>query len=423
MKRKNGRFGVINFVLSLVFLMASFVVPARAQQIGVKTDTGIKKEGVTVRPDNNSPTGYTATFVYKNSTATKVEFYGQFTFARTGQDYPNTSVTSYTPYQWTKDMFPLTSAVYQEAMTKVKGTDFWTISMPLPSGGYPYSYVVDGTKVADPANMPITNVNGGKQTLSMAYIPFDKQKQVTDYSYVLPKEGAKTGKVSFVKYSTKGLLTTDLQPLGIYLPFGYDANRTEPYKVIYLSHGGGGNESDWFNTGSAANIMDNLIAEKKTEPAIVVTMDNSAFGWNFVNINKNMMENIIPYMESHYNVSKNVKDRAFAGLSMGALTASNLYYAHPTDFGYFGIFSGANAALDLTKNTDALRTPKLFVGAGCYDMAYYNLGFNSDKYTLKFLEMLDANSIPYQFQLANGAHDWFTWPQLFDTFAKNIVWK
>lgn len=407
-----------------LLLIIGLAFPVSAQEIGVNVENGVKKEGVTIRPDNQSPTGFTATFVYKNSTAKSVQFQGNFQFAKANQSYPTENVTTYTPEQWTKDMFPLNSgAPYVKNMKKVEGTEYWTLSLPLPSGGYPYSYVVDGINIPDPANMPITNVNGGEQILSMAYIPFDSKKQSVDYSYVLPKNGAKKGSSFFVEYSTNGLLTEN-QPLGIYLPFGYDPNRTEPYKVIYLSHGGGGNESDWFNTGSATNILDNLIAAKKTEPVIVVTMDNSAFGWNFSNITKNVLENIIPYMESHYHVSDKAEDRAFAGLSMGALTTSNIYYSNPTDFGYFGIWSGAQANVDLsTLNINDLRSPKLFVGAGYYDMAYYDVGFNKDINTLKFLGQLDAYEIPYSSELVNGAHDWFTWPQLFKTFLEDEVWK
>jgi hypothetical protein len=243
-----------------IFLTSMFAFTASAQNIGVQVENGVQKEGVTVKRDPHSPTGYTATFIYKNATANSVQFYGQFQFAKPDVPYPIENVPTFTPEQWTKDMFPLNmNTAYVKEMKKVEGTDFWTISMPLPSGGYPYSYIVDGITMADPSNMPIANPDTGKQNLSMAYIPFDSKKQSFDYSYVLPKKGAKTGNVSFETYSTNGLLTTD-QSLGIYLPHSYNPNRSEPYKVIYLSHGGGGNEADWFNTGSAANILDNLIA-------------------------------------------------------------------------------------------------------------------------------------------------------------------
>ncbi|WP_391560012.1 alpha/beta hydrolase-fold protein [Robertmurraya sp.] len=412
------------FLLIAIFITSVLALPVSAQDIGVNVENGVKKEGVTVNRDNHSPTGYTATFVYKNETANSVQFYGQFQFANPGVDYPIENVPTYSPEEWTKEMFPLNmSTPYVKEMTKVEGTDFWTISMPLPSGGYPYSYIVDGVTIADPSNMPIANQDTGKQNLSMAYVPFDSKKQSFDYSYVLPKKGAKTGSVSFETYSTSGLLTTD-QSLGIYLPHGYDPNRNEPYKVIYLSHGGGGNEADWFNTGSAANILDNLIAQKKTEPVIVVTMNNSVFGWDMAKITKNMMENIIPFMESNYHVSKDSNDRAFAGLSMGALTTTNIYYSNPTNFGYFGIFSGADARVDLSNyNLDDLRKPKLFVAAAWYDMAYHDVGFNSEINTLKFMSVLDANQIPYEFENVNGAHDWFTWPQLLNKFLTDVVWK
>lgn len=77
----------------------------------------------------------------------------------------------------------------------------------------------------------------------------------------------------------------DQRGLAVYLPYGYDADRAEPYKILYLSHGASGdqtgNELRWMNEGAVANIMDNLAAEDKIEPYVVVTMNNQDLGWDF----------------------------------------------------------------------------------------------------------------------------------------------
>lgn len=107
MKTKNRNLKSLYLFLITALLMSVLALPVCAQEIGVKVENGVKKEGVTIRPDQNSPTGFTATFVYKNATAKSVQFYGQFQFAKPNQQYPLTTVTTSTPEQWTKDMFPL----------------------------------------------------------------------------------------------------------------------------------------------------------------------------------------------------------------------------------------------------------------------------------------------------------------------------
>ena len=79
--------------------------------------------------------------------------------------------------------------------------------------------------------------------------------------------------------------------------------------------------------GAVPNIMDNLIADSLTKEAIVVTMDNTYFNWDYDRIINNLFNNILPYIETHYNVSKEVNDRAFCGLSMGSMTTTT--YTRP----------------------------------------------------------------------------------------------
>ena len=135
---------------------------------------------------------------------------------------------------------------------------------------------------------------------SMCRMMLEKQSDSIDFSYMAPREDGQSGEVSYVNY-------TDYQdtqrPLGVYLPYGYDADREEPYKVLYLSHGGGGNETDWFAGGSVDYIFDNLIAEGTVEPTILITMDNGSYEWDFDVIIDNLTNNIIPYVEENYNVS------------------------------------------------------------------------------------------------------------------------
>ena len=97
--------------------------------------------------------------------------------------------------------------------------------------------------------------------------------------------------------------------------------------------------------GAVPNIMDNLIADKEVAEAIVVTMDNTYFSWNYDDIKKNLMDNIIPYIEANYSVSTEAEDRAFCGLSMGGLTTTSIYATLSDQFGYLGIWSATDASM------------------------------------------------------------------------------
>ena len=150
---------------------------------------------------------------------------------------------------------------------------------------------------------------------------------------------ANAGTVQYVEYA--GTLS-EHQDLGIYLPAGYDADREEPYRVIYLTHGMGGNETYWFTQPQASNIMDHIVAEDPGQEAIIVAMDNTLYNWDYYQIGLNVTERIIPYIEAHYNVSTDPQDRAFAGFSMGAMTSTYMAFHYADEFGYFGIFSVTN---------------------------------------------------------------------------------
>ena len=123
------------------------------------------------------------------------------------------------------------------------------------------------------------------------------------------------------------------------------------------------------------------------------------------------------------------KDRAYAGLSMGGMTTSNMLMSQPNDFGYFGIFSGADASKNLdyyhVGAADAMRKSKIFLGVGNYDLAYtfYYFG-DPDKRSIPAMQdLLSRNFVKHDFLIVDGGHDWSTWRQLLHKFAKDILWK
>ncbi|WP_040196375.1 alpha/beta hydrolase-fold protein [Candidatus Soleaferrea massiliensis] len=396
--RNNGK-KLLSVLLAVLMLLS--IVPSFALADG-RTDY---TEGVTVKKDADSPTGYTATFVYKNADAKDVKIFSDlFGFYRE----ENGTYVKYSPHEWERDMFPmnLDEAGYTEGMKNV-GNGTWVLTMPLPSGGFSYRYVVDGIHMTDPANKPLTNTITGKEAnFSMVYLPFDSSKQDIDRSIELPRKG-QNGTVVFDSYKED----EHDRPLAIYLPYGYDENRAQPYKVIYIAHGSGGNELDWMNDGCVPNIMDNLVAENKAEPAVVVSMDYSEVKDSV----QNQMENIMPYINANYNVSKEVADTAYCGLSAGGTLAGEIYLAHPKAFGYFGIWSSARVASMDLEGIDGLDEPTIMLGMGAQDRRLGSMN--------TFAEKLTAKGIDYSYDVRSGAHDWEFWPQMFTAFAKNVLWK
>ena len=230
----------------------------------------------------------------------------------------------------------------------------------------------------------------------------------------MPRTDGKTGKVLFDSYSD---LKGTTRPLGIYLPYGYDENREEPYKVLYMCHGMGGNEIEWVFLESTPNILDNLIAEGKLEDTILVSMNNTVYNMDMDVIAQNLTENIIPHMEETYNVSKDSSGRALAGVSMGGRTAASVYFRCPTTFDYLGLFSGAAPDEDLSKYEN-LDHASIFLGAGQYDFGLKDFDWFS---IMPQAEKFDALGIDYTFSLTPHAHDFFNNTRCFTVFAEEVL--
>lgn len=336
----------------------------------------------------------------------------------------NSGIPTYDAYSYRKGMFgtgvDVTAGKELTYEMNPVSESVYTLTLPLPSGIYGYSFSIlytDGTMdktIYDPENMPLKN--GGHTIGQSEFDLGDPDRERVPLRYELKQPGTSCGTLRFESYTA---IDGTTQPLGIWLPEGYTPDRT--YRTIYVSHGGGGNEVDWMISGRLPVIMQNLIRAGETEEAILITMDNTWFNWDETRTLPNVLECIIPYVESHYSVLPGYENRAFCGLSMGSMTTNNMMKIYPGEFGYYGGFSGGIQDLDPAHyQPEVLRTRKIYETCGCVDIAYNNSRGIS---TLDYLKVLDTLEVPYTFELLDGSHDWGVWRESFIRFAEKILWK
>ena len=204
------------------------------------------------------------------------------------------------------------------------------------------------------------------------------QDQPAQPSYPIPpqgfdhsREGIETGKVQRIEYDAPAVAAGFKRAMEIYTPPGY--SKEKKYPVLYLIHGAGQNERVWVQSGRAHVILDNLMADKKIVPMIVVFPNGNATtntetarpvaaaaggtnaspgarrgGRGFMgegsgkNFENDLLKDIIPYVESHYSVMADAQHRALAGLSLGGMQTRSIAPVHSDQFAYVGVFSGGN---------------------------------------------------------------------------------
>jgi hypothetical protein len=390
--------------LGLALAMVLSVAPVAAQ-----ADEVDLTPGPTVIADPDSPTGYTGHFVYFNPTATSVRFVADI-LLRDWKDPTNPTV--YQPSQYRPGLMRGGGA-YDVEMTKV-GDGYWVTDVPLAAGANQYWFYVDNNTslwVADPANSPIFAPDGltgtARRAFNKVHVPYDAEKQ--DYAPLAareienPRPDSPKGTWSYVPIQ----IGTATRTMGVYLPPGYDPNRAEPYKTIYMQHGGGQDQSDWMNMGDVPVIMDNLLQDGLTEPAVVITTNTNYLGAAASGY-PNLRNIVLPFVESNYNVSTHPTDRAFAGLSAGAFVTSNIINFDPTLFGYYGPWSGGVGVRNTTPN---LGVPYILFGGGRWDFGLPNP---------TQVAALDNGFI--ENVVVAGAHDFNAWNQMFTTWARDYLW-
>lgn len=219
----------------------------------------------------------------------------------------------------------------------------------------------------------------------------------------------------------------------VYTPPGYDKNQSERYPVLYLQHGWGEDETAWFNQGHANLIMDNLIAEGKTRPFIIVTtygMTNDIrpgspgglASFNIKPFETVLVNELIPYVDGHFRTLSDRGHRAMAGLSMGGFETKTITTANLDKFAYIGLFSGGTFSLDDVNKTPGFRDKvKLaFVSFGSRElqgggMAPPGTPRQDPRANAEALKQAGINSVFYV--SPNTAHEFLSWRRSLHEFA------
>ncbi len=200
-----------------------------------------------------------------------------------------------------------------------------------------------GSITAQEPNIP-RNMFGGMQQVNVTFNPYVAEPAGFDQK----REGIDHGQLIDIEYKSTTVGTT--RKATVYLPPKY--NKSKKYPVFYLLHGIGGDEKEWLQ-GNPAEIMDNLYAEGKAEPMIIVMPNGRAqvndraegnvyaMSGAFENFEKDLLVDLIPYMEANFPIYKDKMHRAIAGLSMGGGQSLNFGLGNMDVFAYVGGFSSA----------------------------------------------------------------------------------
>lgn len=304
----------------------------------------------------------------------------------------------------------------------------YTTPEPLKPELYSYSFIVDGLRMNDPANIYLIR---DVATLTNVFI--------------IGGDRADLYKVNQVPHGTVSRTWYNSPTLGmerrmtVYTPAGYETDGKR-YPVFYLLHGMGGDEEAWISLGRTAQILDNLIAQGKAKPMIVVMTNGNASqeaapGESSLGMMPPSMQlpktmegsfeqafpDVVKFVDKNYRTIKNKSGRAIAGLSMGGFHALHISKQYPDMFNYVGLFSAAilpnkNVASPIYEDlegklkTQFAKKPSLYwIAIGKTDFLY--------KANEDFRKLLDENGYKYTYYETDEGHIWKNWRIYLSEFA------
>lgn len=310
----------------------------------------------------------------------------------------------------------------------------FTTPEPLKPELYSYSFIVDDLKIMDPSNVYMI-----RDVASVTNV------------FIIGGERADLYKVNDVPHGTVSRIWYNSPTLGmnrrmtVYTPAGYETSGKR-YPVFYLLHGMGGDEEAWIALGRTSQILDNLIAQGKAEPMIVVMTNGNAsqeaapgethYGMvpPSMNLPKTMegsfetaFPEVVKFIDKTYRTKANKQNRAIAGLSMGGYHSLHISKQYPDMFNYVGLFSAAIMPdkkvqspiyddFDQKLKIQFSKKPALYwIGIGTADFLYQS---NTD-----FRKMLDEKGYKYTYYETGEGHIWKNWRIYLTEFAPQLFKK
>jgi len=297
----------------------------------------------------------------------------------------------------------------------------WSVTTePLTPDFYGYAFVADGVHLIDPSN-PLMKPNL-LNTTSQVHVPGPD----------LPWEVGEVPHGEVHHHFYKSAVVGDQRDFYVYTPPGYDARGKQTYPVLYLLHGFSDDASGWTAVGRAHVILDNLIAQGKAKPMLVVMplgygapeilrggfgafRDTELRDRNYARFSEALLREVLPRVESAYLVNKDRNSRAIAGLSMGGSESLLTGLNHLAEFAWIGAFSSGGLPEEFEKDFPGLDAKAnqelklLWIACGVDDRL---IDLNR-----KLRAWLEASGIRKVDVETPGAHTWMVWRRNLATFT------
>lgn len=273
----------------------------------------------------------------------------------------------------------------------------WSVTVPpVQPDIYPYSFWVDSVQIADPSNTYIFANERFKR--SLLDVPGDQP-------LIHSLQNVPHGKITYCYYQSSTLGTT--RPLLVYTPPGFEHNGKKKYPVLYLIHGGSDTEETWTKVGRANLIADNLIAQGKAKPMIIVMPYGNVRPKPMPDFTLDVVNDIVPYVEANYPVLKDSKNRAVAGFSVGGGQTLNIGLTNPDKFAYICSYAPYTGTDEFKKNFSNWnpnaaamnKQLKLFtISVGTEDFLYESVQQN--------IAMFQEKKLKLETLIVPGGHTW-----------------
>ena len=325
------------------------------------------------------------------------------TLNQPGQDYPQVNSQGYSRF---RVVAPQAQSVVASLglggtrggtpLTKAEdGTWIGTTAGPMEEGFHYYHLTIDGGVFNDPGTL---NFYGSTRWESGIEIPAHDQ----DF-YAL--KDVPHGKVQQILFPSKSTNTS--RRAFVYTPASYDKDKSKRYPVLYLQHGWGEDETAWSNQGHANLIMDNMIAEGKIKPFIIVMtygMTNDVKMGGMANFKIEpfqtvLIDELIPYVDANFRTIADQPHRAMAGLSMGGMETHTITLARPDVFSHYALLSGGIYTPAEIK--DKSKVKLIFVSCGSFE--------NPDGVKKAVVALKEAGINAVSYVSENTRHEFQTW--------------